>query len=400
MIHSLKVFFKVVLPALLISQQAIATGNSENGIYSYIYTPDMSPSNPRYTELEDSITNSGIDGVFLVEEWDQVEPMPNTFDWSNLDHWLTLSIQHDKKLSIGVVGGRDAPSWLAQPPYNVPTVSLGWDKDGKVGGDCEYKEFPVPWNAYYKSRYLNMMTSLRSYLQGFTVPGYSGSALSRLEIVKVAGINVSTTELKLPVSNSVNDTYCLPASGIDNTTAWKNAGYQPIKILSAWGTIAAGLASTYSAKHLAVSIITGYKAFPKLNNQGNPIVGPNASTGDFLDPLTEDILAAGTSTYAGRFHAAWDGLGTNINANSGIYTELQSNVLQANPAGEIGFQLNTRAGTATTGCGNTHHVCTQAEYQVVLQSGINLGAKYLEVHTNDAARFPASMFSTYSAMIQ
>jgi hypothetical protein len=71
-----------------------------------------------------------VSGVDLLMQWDNVEPAPNTFDWSVLDCVFAGADAHHKLVALSLVPGFRSPPWVLQTP-GVQTQSFKFSYDNK-----------------------------------------------------------------------------------------------------------------------------------------------------------------------------------------------------------------------------------------------------------------------------
>lgn len=300
-------------------------------------------------------------------QWASIEPAPGVFDFSNLDRWLEEAIQSKKKISLGIMAGWFTPAWLYDEDHQVPMNSFNYNRNPQGTALCTVLQLPSPWNPVFLKEYGQAISALSHHLREFQAPGVPrGAAYDAVRIVKLAGINNTTEELRLNANRADNG----PCHQSDAPSIWAAAGFTPRKIESAWATIADNIALAFPDKILSVDIIQA-GAFPPIDDSG-VIYRPQPRT---LDSLTNKILAIGIPRFKGKFAVQWDAL-----------SQLPPNpaVLAAGAKGAIvAWQMNQILGPAGgSGCFYENHrlPCQSIEdFQSILDNGINLGGKFIEI---------------------
>jgi hypothetical protein len=207
-------------------------------------------------------------------------------------------------------------------------------------------------------------------LQGPGLP--SGAVYKALRVVKLSGINNTTEELRVDATKPDNG----PCQQSDAAAIWAQAGFTPDKVIAAWKTIAEDTAKAFPDKILSVDVIHR-GAFPSIDNGGR-VVPP---TRDAPDDLTEKILNIAVPMYRDRLMVQWDALWQG---------KPPQEVLDSGAHGaRIGWQMNGFMGVwGGSGCVykpfHTAACNNLADFQSILDNGINYGGRYIEIHAPNA----------------
>jgi len=338
-------------------------GADEAGLYLYLAHPGLANFDALYSA---GLTEPYIDGAAIIVQWAQLEPRPEVYDWSILDKWALKTVLLHKQLSVGVSSGLFAPEWIYGAGYRVPKNSFDFNRSGN-GISCVVLTQPSFWNPVYLGEYRKMIAAMSEHLRALKGPDIPpGAVYQALRVVKLSGINITTEELK--VDTTPPDTG--PCHQSDATAIWAEAGFTPAKTVSAFMTLAADTSRAFPEKLLSLSVIHR-NAFPPIDDNGHVY-----STIPIPDVLTARILASAIPIYRSRLLVQWNALW-----QGGPPTE----VLAAGKQGaRIGWQMNGFRGDWTgSGCiypGFKIRDCeTVADFQSILDNGIDLGGRYIEV---------------------
>jgi len=302
---------------------------------------------------------AGMDGVFLRVPWNVIQPAPGVYDWSLMDAAIAPALARGMSLSIGVMTGENTPRWLAGQGVEMEEFVVKTRR-------CETVHVAHPWDPDYIAAYLGMMGALRDHLA-------QSGALEALEIIKITGVATHTLELRLPRNSKCSKT-------ADAT--WLAAGYTPERVVTAWVEMAEGLAVLYPDQLLTQAIIEA-EVFPAIAPGGAGMIRKNQVT------TGARIIAAGIDRLAPRF-------AVNYTALRPYGEDFAPRTLAAGQAGAvIGWQTNMYEGRAGSGCQLDRHVatvaCSPADYREMLERGIRLGGKFIEIWPDDAGEFAAEI---------
>jgi hypothetical protein len=330
-------------------QSSIAPASAKaSGFYSYIR---VIPKSKKWSDLNiESIKSDFIDGASIMLYWKDVEPRMGMYNWDALDDLVSVAITYKKSIAIGIESGGFTPDWVYAPSEEngggVSKITFSPYDINPPNGKCRDLNEPAVWEPAYIDNYIEAVRALSEHLRAFRGPGVaSGAAYKAVQIVKLAGIDLQTDELR--VNAHPPGGRCTWSDGTegrepDAASIWAAAGYRPEKIVRAWEAIAKGVSNAFPDKILNVSIIPR-GAFPPIDQDGrideNANLNPPAS-----DPMTVRLLTQSVSTYGRRLLVQWNSLSQFQNARTGAWI-LPREVLNAAKGGaRIGWQLNNSLG--------------------------------------------------------
>jgi Beta-galactosidase len=319
-------------------------------------------------------------GVYIRLVWRTIEPSPGVYDWSTLDAEVDRALRAGKKISLSVITGGFQPAWLADRDVSTSTFVVG---KGGSRRRCVTIRLGWPWDPDYQNAYVAVMKALSQHLR--SRPG----AYEAVRIVKLTGISQNTEELRLPAANEQQRWRGRtdPCRQSDAIRTWQEAGYRPDAIVEAWTRMAQGVDEAFPDKLLAQDVLQA-NDFPPINDKGE-IIDRSAVT------VKDQIIKNGIAHFSPRFAVQWDGL----TAEGRIATTVK----QAGEAGAvIGWQTNAFQGLEGAGCNADRSAdavpCDAAGYAAILQRGVAEGARYLEIWSSDAVRFPDALAAAATAL--
>jgi hypothetical protein len=225
------------------------------------------------------LTDPNIDGVFLRNTWQNIQPRRGEFNWSYLDTQIKMIAETGKKASIGVAAGAFTPNWVY---YEAGAQSFQTVTQLKALRDfCSPITLPVPWDPTYLDLWTEFIRAFGAHFANNRV----------ISLVKMDGINFQTWEVTLPRSRggmvqSLERTCSLP----DDILHWQLAGYTSTKVVEAFRRIAAAYARGFPTQPLA--IMTDAGSFPPIGSSGNiEPAASNIAITDFLR-IGRDMLGA------------------------------------------------------------------------------------------------------------
>jgi hypothetical protein len=341
----------------------------ETGLYLYIGLPDLPKFDPAFRE---ALAKDFIDGAMIVVYWNEIEPKPGVYDWTAPDRWIQRAMLLHKRLSIGVLAGLYTPKWLYAPPDGVPENDFNYNRSS-TGISCIVMAQPSFWHPVYLREYGNMMAALSRHLQEMKIAGQpSGAVYQALRLIKLSGVNNTTEEIRVDTTKPDHG----PCHQSDAAAIWAKAGFTPDKTVSALMTIAAETTHAFPGKLMSVDIIHR-SAFPAIDNSGHILTG----TVPVPDRATTEFLEAAVPLYRDRLLVQWDALWNG---------PAPKEVIDAGKKGaRIGWQMNGFMG-AWGGSGFIYPhwkiaACkTPADFQSILDNGMNMGARYIEVQMASA----------------
>lgn len=373
-----------ILSSILIATACTAAAQTDlRGIY--IYTNDVSTvTNATASQLTQSFSIPGIDGVAIVIGWQAIEPSMGQYSWTLLDQWIGQVSALGKKIDLVVPAGTSIPAWLfLSPPAGAGATQLNFTVTPHSGatGVCDTVNIPAPWDKAFLAQWDAMLAALSAHLK-------SAGTYNAVTLLRLTGINRTTEELRLPAETAASTGLACVSNSI---ATWQQAGYKPSLLLQGWNAVLASFMKSFPDKSFAVSIIPN-NAFPGIAENGSAITG---TIGDENDPL---IMSA-AQQLPGRLVVQFDFLMPGDAA-------AQQVVDDANNFGTLmAFQTNEYLGGQGAGCAEpiTATVpCTAATFLTMLDAGIYprtqtspLRSQYIEVFHANAASFPADILQAH-----
>lgn len=278
------------------------------------------------------LTNPSVDGFLIRTAWSAVEPKEGNFSWAWLDHLIAQAAIHGKKVTLGIIAGSMAPSWVYSD--GAAKFKFIWDQVGWGPRPCSVATIPVPWDPVFQAKWAALVNAFGAHYN-------SNPAVAS---IKLTGINSETAETKLPLSNQwtirSGATSCKSYNDVAN---WQAAGYTRTRVEDAWTEIAADFHTAFPDKPLEAMLVTG---FPPIDDFGNLIREQWQDT-----RVSSDLIGLGISALGAQFVAQNNGLSaTWIWPTEGIYTsDIATGYQMTNTLGSgLGSAANLALGARTT----------------------------------------------------
>jgi hypothetical protein len=186
-------------------------------------------------------TDPSVSGVGLFVQWSNLEPEPNTFNWSILDCVFQQADEHNKFVSLAISPGFTTPSWVLQLP-GVETQSFMFS----YSDNAPARPLPLPWNQPYLDSWFACLKEVAAR--------YGTNPEFRL--IQVGGPTSVSTEMSLPDRTS-GDT-ALPASTHGSDIAeWMHLGYTPTRYVDAWKQAFAQYHQLFPNQYLGLALYPG-----------------------------------------------------------------------------------------------------------------------------------------------
>lgn len=274
-----------------------------------------------------------VDGTLVRIVWADLEPAPDTFDWTLLDAELQRAADNDTNVALGVVcGALGEPDWLYAPfedrPAAVPfEFFFRCDPDIEP---CEVERMPLPWDARFLDEWTAFITAL----------GNRYNNHPRITLIHMTSASANGFEMQLPFTPT-------------DMSAWNAAGYTTALHIASWETIVDAFAAAFPDKPLDVDV--------------HPVLGSDA--------VAEAVVAFAAATIGERFgvFSAW---WTQHNADDvypGMYDLLQASASESFAAVQFA-RSETQHGAGSFGDGGVVGALERA-----LQDGIG----YAEIWNSD-----------------
>lgn len=299
-----------------------------------------------------------VDGVTLAPAWSALEPSDGKPDWSSLDAALASAVSHKKGVRLDVRSGV-APKWLFDG--GAKKVELTVARSAAKGAPTAKVTVAPPWDPVFLEKWKRFVGALGEHVRSID------GAYDALRIVGVGGVGLSGSETRLVGPGA--------AQLGDAVKRWQAAGYRPSKVLEAWKEIAGAYDAAFPGKALAVTLDDA-GGFPLLDESGAAV-----ASGD--DGVTRALVDLGLAAYPKRFVL--------VEADLGAKGETTLLVESEKHGAFVGFRANgwiDAQGASRAGCGDAPdraHACSDDELEALLEHGIALGARSLEVGAGEVA---------------
>ena len=319
-----------------------------------------------------------LDGVYVQALWGTLEPKEGAYDWTTLDAELDRAAANGKKVSLSVAAGDATPSWLftagaKKLAFVVAHHAAGGDA---VASECKTIDLAAPWDPVFLAKYGAFIEALGKHVA-------ASKAKANLRVVKIEGINEFSSELRLPAVPGGNVKGCALT---DCPAKWLGAmggGYRPKKVIEAFRTLATAWAKAFPDVELGLEILEA-GAFPPIGDDGKKE----------KDELTAKLIDVALEVAPGRIE---------VQTNALTATIVTPIVTAAGKRGaKLGYQTNDWLKLEGAGCDaesmGDAKTCTEKTFGALLERGVKLGAKYLEVFPYDAKTFPKAVATAQAAM--
>jgi hypothetical protein len=347
------------------------------GVFVPTFSHKYSPTDPFVTSI---LGSPSVDGVFVYETWDSIEPNgPTNSNWSDLDAWLDAIVAHGKKATIAIVAGAHTPAWVGSPSdYLTFTV---WEAAAE---HCSTNlRIPIPWHTAFLDAWQGFIGRFGAHLA--QNPPRDAAVIS----IKLTGLNNHSAETFLPnLRSSTYQTPNGPCTTTDAPVLWHSVGYTEVLVESAWQTIAGYFDQAFPTKPFTMQDVD--KGFPPEVDATGKVAPPSNN-------VSTAIINLGLAMFG---TARWVVQGTGLSATGGTIAAVDQ--YATNPGAVVGYQTFYYVNGDPNCVMNGGGTCTES----VLQSAIALGtmsphnAKYLELYEEDIAGFPATAAAAHLQLTQ
>ena len=260
-----------------------------------------------------------VDGVLVRMEWATLEPSPGVYDWSLLDEQISRADQYGIKVSLAVVNGSAAPSWLSSMGVEMFSFKFG----------TETREMPVPWDSTFQSRWTQFIAAM----------GARYANEDTISLVYATNSSRNGFEMQLPFS---------PADQIN----WQAAGYSDALYADSWKT----------------AIDAFVAAFPNhpVSHEVHPVLGS--------DDVANDVYQHARDTHgeAVGVLAAWWMVHNALDVYPGMFEILKDASLASHSQVQVANSYT-----------NTPDRFSDEGYQGEIDLAIESGVRYMEVWNSD-----------------
>lgn len=260
-----------------------------------------------------------VDGVLVRMEWATLEPSPGVYDWSLLDEQISRADQYGIKVSLAVVNGSAAPSWLSSMGVEMFSFQFG----------TETREMPVPWDSTFQSRWTQFIAAM----------GARYANEDTISLVYATNSSRNGFEMQLPFS---------PADQIN----WQAAGYSDALYADSWKT----------------AIDAFVAAFPNhpVSHEVHPVLGS--------DDVANDVYQHARDTHgeAVGVLAAWWMVHNALDVYPSMFEILKDASLASHSQVQVANSYT-----------NTPDRFSDEGYQGEIDLAIESGVRYMEVWNSD-----------------
>lgn len=260
-----------------------------------------------------------VDGVLVRMEWSTLEPLPGIYDWSLLDEQIARAEQYGIKVSLAVVNGNAAPSWLTAMGVEMFSFQFG----------TETREMPIPWDSTFQSRWTQFIAAMGArYANEYTI-----------SLVYATNSSRNGFEMQLPFS---------PTDQIN----WQIAGYTDALYADSW----------------KIAIDAFVDAFPNhpVSHEVHPVLGS--------DDVANEVYQHARDTHGETVGvlAAWWMVHNALDVYPGMFEILKDASLASHSQVQVANSYT-----------NTPERFSDEGYQGEIDLAIESGVRYMEVWNSD-----------------
>ena len=300
--------------------------------------------------------NPDVDGISIRQDWSELEPAQDVYDWGYLDMMVAKAAAGGKKvlLRIGTSGGDAAlggstPTWVfnAVKAEALPASQKFFTfRNGK-----SWTTIPVFWDKTYLAKKKAMITALGAHFTGNPA----------VKIVSASFANANSEDWGVP--------HTAP-----EVTAWLNAGYTSDKLISAGKQIIDATMTAFPNQYVTLAV------------GGN---GHAGATGN-LDPddsyVARNAVLNARATWPGRLIVQKNTLAKFIPPAPGIGT-LWELLWNSGPdvAGQMVYWCY---GDTTYRVNSGVAIAPSIALRKSIDNGVAYGMKYIEIYHTDVLNLP------------
>lgn len=139
-----------------------------------------------------------VEGILVRVDWKYLEPTDDNFDWSLIENQIELANTYQKKISLAVGIGSNAPDWLFDKAQ-----STTYDFNGSTG------EIIVPWDPIFQTEWKEFIEQFGNHFNGNQT----------ISLVYITNASFNGFEMQLPTNV---------------TPTWSSLGYTEEKMIDSW----------------------------------------------------------------------------------------------------------------------------------------------------------------------
>jgi len=280
--------------AILLARPASAqlTNNSAKnarGVYLYSLNVAVDKSPADAPQVIQALSEPGVDGITLVENWNTLEPSRGVYEWtlalpgqSRFDKWVSAAMSVGRHINIAIRAGEDVPCWLFREESNAcgPTYTDSYAgarrwrfeaaaHQGLASPTCEVVDIAAPWDPIFLAEWDSLLAAVAQHLRDI-------GAYDAVTLVRLTGINRTTDEFRLP--EEILSSPCSDSNGnvhvdTNSIATWLDAGYRPSLLIQAWDSITGSFLRSFPDKTFNVAILPvgtgqGQYPFPEIDDNG------------------------------------------------------------------------------------------------------------------------------------
>jgi hypothetical protein len=192
-----------------------------------------------------------IRGWLVRPGWDQIEREDGRYDWTYIDNEIAFAKRLNKRITLTLQGGPQAPAWL----YDAGAKKFEFRLRDFTGKEIT-RQMPVLWDEVY----------LRKWTALVRAAGKRYDGCETIVLVHMTAASENGLEMQLPHSDA-------------DQKRWKELGYTPERAGAAWKQVINSFGEAFPHKPLDVDI--------------HPVLGS--------DRLAEDVAEYGQRKLGKRF---------------------------------------------------------------------------------------------------
>ena len=240
-----------------------------------------------------ALANRYINGAYLKDYWNSVEPADGVYDWAAFDKQIRVAEAAGKKIALAIQAGTKTPSWVyaegARPFQTITTETA-------EGNFCQSQNVPIPWDPVFLRKWTALVAAFGAH--------YANDP--HVVQVKITGIDITTDETVMPHSRGETRSKKkgsragVPCTFPNDNANWISEGYSQAKVFGAWKQMAHAFAAAFPKQ--ALTVMTSTHAMPSIGPDGQ--VDPTGAAENFA---SDTFLSYGAATFGRRFVAAQNG---------------------------------------------------------------------------------------------
>lgn len=332
--------------------------------------------------LPDEPLPDWVTGVLLDDDWANLEPTANTYNFTGWFERLAWCQATGKQACLNVRAGIGAPGWLYNETHNVKKFkATRFSPSGS--GSSSTVTVPLIWTGDYMERYAKLMKAAHDAL-------WEAGLADTISFIKLTPCVCTTTELRFPSEAGSYE------AGTDQRMAdvgWRPTMVEDLIVEAAASIVEAWPGIRIGARGVDFSASSDFHQWPQVDDDGN--VGEVARIFENVIPR---LVAAGGGLIS--VHADSLGLDSPTSGLKDIITE----------AGEqgatIGYQLAEKTygwpqcSSSSLNPGNRpDSPCDHDGYVETLDYGVEVGgATFYELWYGAVVEYPAESEAFAAAM--